>query len=140
MDKTQITGLIPDLFAPWVQQLDVQIDQINTNDISFILPRSALLVRSGGVGGGVICGQALSAAIDTISVLTLAHLNDRFRACTTTDLHVRFMRPIPEGPVEINVSALANGKRMAVMQATCRIPGRDRICASGTATFIYLED
>ena len=140
MDKSQITALIPDLFAPWIQQLDVQIDQITTEEVSFILPQNASLVRSGGVGGGVICGQALSAAIDTMSVLTLAHLNDRFRACTTTDLQVRFMRAIPEGPVEVGVSALSNGKRMAVMQGICRVPGSTRICALGTATFIYLAD
>ena len=140
MDKAQINALIPELFAPWIQQLDIRIDSLTDTEVVFSLPQNAALVRAGGTGGGVICGQALSAAIDTMSVLTLIHLNNRFRACTTSDLHVRFMRAIADGPVEVTVSALSNGRRMAVTQAACRVPGEHRVCAAGSATFVYLED
>ena len=91
-------------------------------------------------GGGVVCGQALSAAADTLSVLALAHVNGRFRACTTTDLNVRFMRPVPLGPIDIAVSALSNGRRMAVTQTEIRQAGINRLCATATATFVYLEE
>jgi len=140
MEQIEIEALHESLFAPWVQSLGLQVIELNDVGASYRLPANADIVRAGGAGGGVICGQALAAAADTLSVLTLAHLNGRFRACTTTDLNTRFLRSIPQADVSIAVRVLSNGRRMATTQAEMRMQGQPKLCAMASAGFIYLED
>ena len=102
------------------------------------LPANPDLTRGGGPGGGVVCGQAIAAAADTGSVVTLGALNGAFRPCTTVDLTTHFMRPLPEGDVEIEITALSNGRRMATTRAEFRAPG-GKIAATTTCSFAYLD-
>jgi len=139
VNAADLEGLIPELFAPWVRQLDMSVVELGDREARFEIGENADLVRTGGPGGGVICGQALSAAADTLSVLTLAYVNGEFRPCTTSDLQIRFMRPVPLGRIDVRVSALSNGKRMAVTQVECRAAGDTRLCAAGSTTFVYLS-
>ena len=135
-----IAALHDDIFAPWIRALGLRATTVEAGACRFILPESADLTRGGGQGGGVVCGQAVSAAADTASVLTLSALNGRFRACTTVDLTAHFMRPLPEGDVEITIEALSNGRRMAVTRAEFRAAGSPKCAATVTCAFAYLED
>ncbi|MEJ8573032.1 PaaI family thioesterase [Microbaculum marinum] len=132
--------LLADVFAPWVQELGLKVASVGASVSTFTMPGGARFVRSGGAGGGVICGQAVSAAADTASVVALSGLNGRFRACTTVDQTVHFMRPLPDGEVEIRVEALSNGRRMAVTRVEFRPAGSDKVGAAATCAFAYLED
>ena len=142
----ELSALIPELFAPWVQSMNLSILAVNNTGASFALPAASALVRGGGKGGGVICGQALAAAADTVSVLALSHLNNRFRACTTTDLNVRFMRALSsEADVYIEVESLSNGRRMAVTEIRFHSMDKtgkhsEKVAALASAGFMYLED
>lgn len=140
MSVGDIQALHDDIFAPWIQALGIQPAAVEENACRFTLPESATLTRGGGAGGGVVCGQAVSAAADTASVLTLSALNGRFRACTTVDLTAHFMRPLPQGAVDIRVEALSNGRRMAVTRAEFRAAGSPKLAATVTCAFAYLED
>jgi acyl-coenzyme A thioesterase PaaI-like protein len=90
--------------------------------------------------GGVICGQATAAAADTCAVVALSAANGRFRLCSTVDLSVKFMRPLPPGDAEIRVSVLSNGKRMAYTQADIFAAGSEKTAVTTMMTFAYLED
>lgn len=136
----EIQTLHDDIFAPWIQALGLRPVEVEDGACDFTLPESADLTRGGGQGGGVVCGQAVSAAADTASVLTLSALNGRFRACTTVDLTAHFMRPLPQGDVDIRVEALSNGRRMAVTRAEFRAAGSPKLAATVTCAFAYLED
>ena len=140
MEKAAVEALLDQIFAPWVQALDLQVSELTETGGQFLLPESQALVRGGGDGPKVVCGQALAAAADTLSVLALSHLNGRFRNCTTVDMTTHFMRPLLLGNVEAHVEAVSNGRRMAVTRVEFRAPGQTKIAATATCAFAYLED
>lgn len=136
VDETQ--AFLDDVFAPWVRALGLQAVEVGETGVVLRLPANPDLTRGGGVGGGVISGQAVMAAADTGSVAMLAAVNGRFRPCTTVDVTTHFMRPLPEGDVEIAIAALSNGRRMATSRAEFRAPG-GKIAATATLAFAYLD-
>jgi len=137
---TEMTALLGEVFAPWIQVLDIRPIALDSTGASFVLPESRDLVRGGGDGPAVVCGQAVAAVADTASVLALAGLNKRFRNCTTVDLTTHFMRPLMLGDVDVRIEALSNGRRMAVTRAEFRAKGSDKLAATATCSFAYLED
>ena len=72
--------------------------------------------------------------------MALAAVNGRFRYCSTVDLSVKFMRPLPPGDAEIRVTVLSNGKRMAYAQADISAVGTGKPAVTTLMTFAYLED
>ena len=127
------------IFAPWVQQLGLKLLDHGPDECSFLMPKSSALVREGGPGGGVVCGQALAAAADTVSVFALALMKNRLRPNTTTDFSIRFLRPIMMGDVKIVVKALSNGKRLGVSEVFFYADGTDKPGAHATCTFAFLD-
>lgn len=139
-DIPEMRALLAEVFAPWIQDLGIQPTRKTPAGAQFTLPQNDRLVRKGGDGPTVVCGQAVAAVADTASVLALSGLNGRFRNCTTVDLTTHFMRPLMLGEVEITIEALSNGRRMAVTRAEFRAKGSDKLAATATVTFAYLED
>ena len=137
-DEARAQALLGEVFAPWIQALGLRVEKVTDMGMRFILPRNSELSRGGGEGGGVVCGQAIAAAADTASVVTLCALNGKFRPCTTVDLTTHFMRPLPEGDVEVAIEAMSNGRRMATTRAEFRVPG-GKLGASATCAFAYLD-
>lgn len=131
-------AFLDDVFALWVRALGLRVSEINNGTAHFRLPANPDLVRGGGPGGGVVCGQAISAAADTASVVALGALNGAYRPCTTVDIAAHFMRPLPAGDAELAVSALSNGRRMATTRADFRAPG-GKLAASVTCVFAFLD-
>lgn len=131
-------AFVDDVFAPWIRAMGLKVEAVGEEGLAMRLPANADLIRGGGAGGGVVCGQAVAAAADTGSVVTLAALNGEFRPCTTVDLTTHFMRPLPEGDVEIAITALSNGRRMATTRAEFRAPG-GKLAATTTCSFAYLD-
>ena len=67
--KLDIQELLESVFAPWVQDLGLQVIEINEDNILFYLPENDNLVRGGGDDDvTVVCGQAIASAGDTCSV------------------------------------------------------------------------
>ena len=129
---------LDDVFAPWIKAMGLRVDAVSETGLAMRLPKNPDLTRGGGAGGGVVCGQAVAAAADTGSVVTLTALNGGFRPCTTVDLTTHFVRPLPEGDVEISITALSNGRRMATTRAEFRSPG-GKLAATTTCSFAYLD-
>jgi acyl-coenzyme A thioesterase PaaI-like protein len=139
-DLPEMKALLKQVFAPWVQDLKIIPKSVTTTGATFLVPENPRLVRTGGDGPAVICGQAVTAVADTASVLALSALNLRFRNCTTVDLTTHFMRPIMLGDIVVTIEALSNGRRMAVTRAELRGAGSDKLAATATCSFAYLED
>ncbi|MEL7467373.1 MAG: PaaI family thioesterase [Pseudomonadota bacterium] len=137
-DAARIDAFLDEAFAPWVKLLGLRTGEIRSDGAQFTLPENTDLARGGGEGGGVISGQAVAAAADTCSVLTLIAVNQAFRPCTTVDLTTHFMRPLPVGDVDIAVHALSNGRRMATLRAEFR-GGNGKLAAVATLAFAYLD-
>jgi acyl-coenzyme A thioesterase PaaI-like protein len=124
------------VFAPWIVQMRLKPLEFSATGGRFLLPENKDLVHV----GGVICGQATAAAADTCAVVTLAAANGRFRFCSTVDLSVKFMRPLPPGDAEIRVNVLSNGKRMAYTGVEIAAAGSDKTAVATMMTFAYIED
>jgi uncharacterized protein (TIGR00369 family) len=142
--KSEAYHLLKDVFAPWVQDLGLEIVEVGENQCEFILPAGKSLVRQAGIksenlGKPIVCGQALAAAADTASVLGLALINGAIRPNTTTDFSIRFLRPIFEGKIKILVKPLSNGKRMAVIEVAFYSQGSEKLGAHATCTFAFLD-
>ncbi len=132
--------LVAETFAPWVEEMGLELLEAGPGGARLRLPANARLQLRGGPGRGVLCGQALAAVADTACVLALAAANGRFRNCTTTDLSVKFIRPVPPGDAEVTVDLESNGRRLAVCRVTVRAAGEAKAAAIATAGFMYLED
>jgi uncharacterized protein (TIGR00369 family) len=132
----QANDLLKRIFAPWIVDLGLRAESFDDKGGTFVLPANPKLVHV----GGVVCGQATASAADTVSVVTLAAMNGRFRICTTVDLTTHFIRPLPPGDVEIRCEVLSNGKRMAFVRAEQRAKGDARVAVSATMAFAYMEE
>ena len=96
------------------------------------------LVRGGGEGPPVVCGQAIASAADTCSVLALTGFNKKFRNCTTVDMTSHFMRPLMNDGIEIKVKVLSSGRKMAVVQSSFK-NSSGKLAATATCTFALLD-
>lgn len=128
--------MLETVFAPWIVAMGLKPLEFSETGGRFLLPENKDLVHV----GGVICGQATAAAADTCAVVTLAAVNGRFRFCSTVDLSVKFIRPLPPGDAEIRVNVISNGKRMAYTSVDIGAAGSEKTAVTAMMTFAYIED
>ena len=128
--------LMQKIFAPWIIDLGLEPVSFDDKGGDFRLGDNPRLVHA----GNVVCGQAIASAADSAIVITLAAINGRFRMCTTVDFSTHFIRPIPPGAAGIRVDVLSSGKRMAYCRVEFRATGSDKLAATITSAFAYLED
>lgn len=132
--------LLADAFAPWVLQQNLTPISFGKSEAIFTLPADESLCLRGGPGAGLICGQAIAAAADTATVIALAGANGRFRNCTTVDLSINYLRPLPMGDTKITVAIESNGRKLATCRLSIQSEAATKPAALATATFMYLED
>lgn len=99
---------LTDLFAPWVQALNLQVEDWAPGEVTLRLPQSDRLSRI----GGMLCGQAMMAAADTAMVLAvIAHFGD-FKPCSTVQLSSSFLKPLSGQDALVTARVLRAGKTM----------------------------
>ena len=98
-----------ELFAPWVQDLGLQVHAFSPGEVTLRLPHSDQLSRV----GGMLCGQAMMAAADTAMVLALISHFGSFRPCTTVQLSSTFLKPLSNQDALVTARVLRAGKSMA---------------------------
>lgn len=133
-------ALLTETFAPWVQAQGLVPLSFSRERAEFELPPNPEMTLRGGPGAGLVCGQAIAAAADTAVVLALAGANGRFRNCTTVDLTLNYLRPLPDGRTRVTVEIESNGRKLAVARVRLIAEGAEKPAALATATFMYLED
>ncbi|PUE35150.1 PaaI family thioesterase [Limnohabitans sp. Jir72] len=100
---------LSELFAPWVQALNLKVECLDTVGVTLRLPQSDQLSRM----GGMLCGQAMMAAADTAMVLALIQHFGTFRPCSTVQLSSTFMKPLSGQDALVTARILRVGKAMA---------------------------
>jgi len=100
---------LADLFAPWVQALQLQVVDAGPSDVTLRLPHSEQLSRV----GGMLCGQAMMAAADTAMVLALIRHFGQFRPCTTVQLSSSFLKPLSGQDALVQARVIRAGKSTA---------------------------
>jgi acyl-coenzyme A thioesterase PaaI-like protein len=107
--REQLQQALADLFAPWVQTLNLRVDSFGPSEATLRLPQSDQLSRV----GGMLCGQAMMAAADTAMVLALISHFGTFRPCSTVQLSSTFLKPLSGQDALITARVLRAGKSMA---------------------------
>lgn len=109
MDGAALQRALAELFAPWVQALDLRVEAADADGVRLRLPLTPALVRQ----GEVLCGQAMMAAADTAMVLALMQHFGAFRPCTTVQLNSSFLRPLSGQDAAVHARVLRAGKSLA---------------------------
>jgi acyl-coenzyme A thioesterase PaaI-like protein len=105
-----LQSALPQYFAPWVQELNLQVQSFESDGrVTLLLPMSDRLTRV----GAMVCGQAMMAAADTAMVLALMALWGEFRPCTTVQLSTSFLKPLAGQDGLVQARVLRAGKSLA---------------------------
>lgn len=129
----EATALLADSFAPWVQDLRLQVERIEPNGVVLRLPFDQRLCRV----GGTLSGQALLAAADTAMVLAVSAANGGFRPMTTVGQSMSFQKPIG-ADVLLDARIQRLGRTMAFGEVHCRLAGDGALVAHATSTYALL--
>ena len=107
--RAALQQALAELFAPWVQALDLRVEAAGAEGVRLRLPLAPALVRQ----GDMLCGQAMMAAADTAMVLALIAHFGAFRPCTTVQLSTSFLKPLSNQDALVQARVLRAGKTMA---------------------------
>lgn len=109
VDVALLNQLLADWFAPWVQQLGLQVERCSAGEATLRLPQQAALSRI----GGMVCGQALMAAADTAMVMALVTQLGTQRPMTTVQLNTSFLKPLSNQDALVTARVIRLGKHLA---------------------------
>ena len=120
---------LTDLFAPWVQALNLQVASWAPGEVTLRLPQSDQLARM----GGMLCGQAMMAAADTAMVLAVITHFGAFKPCSTVQLSSNFLKPLSGQDALVTARVLRAGKSMVFGEIDLRgaVDGKS-VCRSAT--------
>lgn len=121
-------------FAPWVLDLRLKVEDVGAHGVRVRLPFSERLVRV----GGTICGQALMAFADTVTVLAVSAASSGFRPMTTVGQTISFLKPVSGVDAIADARVLRLGKTLAFGEVSIRADGRDDLVAHVTTTYAIL--
>ena len=131
LTKTNLAAILADVFAPWVQDLNMTIEGVDEDAITTRMPASARLSRI----GGIVSGQAMTAMADTTMVLALAARFGGFRPVATVDIAMSFMRAIKSSDVLCEARVRRAGRSLAFVHAELRAADETQIAAVANGTF-----
>ena len=134
MTHDQLHAALADLFAPWVQALNLRVEATAASSVTLRLPRSAQLER----GGATVCGQALMSASDTAMALALFQHFDERRPCTTVQMNSSFMRPLSGQDALIEARVIRAGKSLAFGEIDIRGADDGKSACRSSATYALL--
>jgi len=122
--------MLGELFAPWVQDLRLEVLAIGGGETTLRLPFDARLARV----GGTVCGQAMMAAADTAMVLAVSSQLGGFRPMTTVSLTTSFMRPVQGIELRVVARVLKPGRTLTFGEVELLAPD-GRLAAHATTTY-----
>lgn len=108
LDVAALQGLLSRWFAPWVQELGLQVTQAAPGEVTLHWPASPHISRI----GGMVCGQAMMSAADTAMVLAIVtQLGDR-QPMTTVQLNTSFLKPLAGQDGVVTARVVRAGKNL----------------------------
>ena len=135
MDPQTLEAAFAPVAADYVKRLGLRVAALRPGEVDVVMPVGAELVH----GGGVVCGQAIMAAVDTAMVLAMIAELGEFRPMTTVQLQTSFIRPIPRAAAEVLLTAriLRRGKSLAFGEIAVRTAD-GKLAAQSTTTYALL--
>ena len=144
-DIEQARRVLRDVFAPWVQDLDLSIESIDFNPppnaadwqpgTILRMPFSERLCRN----GGIVCGQALMAFADTAMVIANLAANRGYRPMTTVDQTTHFMRAATASDVLADARVVRMGRTMSFGRVTLSSASDNKPVAMVSSAFAMLS-
>ncbi len=125
--------------ADWVNELSLDIVEINEKSARFNWRAEGSILRVVIDAENIVSGQATMAIADTASFMTICALNKKLCNCTTIDMHTNFMRPLFEGDIDVQVSAIAMGRKTVTTRTEFTMAGTSKLAATATGIFMYLS-
>ena len=134
MNKETLQSALPEYFAPWVQELGMQVDAFDTDSVTLRIPQSDQLSRV----GGMLCGQAMMAAADTAMVLALINQFGDFRPCTTVQMNTSFLKPLSKQDALVQARVIRAGKSIAFGEIDIRGADDGKSVCRASVTYALL--
>jgi uncharacterized protein (TIGR00369 family) len=122
--------------APLMHEMGLRIVAAEPGRVRFVLPVAGRLTH----GGGVLCGQAIMACMDTGMVFAMMSLDDDDAAAfTTVELKTVFERGVPDdvGEIEFEARVTKPGRTLVFGQIDAFLPDGRR-AASATTTYMWI--
>jgi uncharacterized protein (TIGR00369 family) len=133
-DKDAAERLLGQVFAAWVQALDLSVEEIGADGAILRMRFSERLCRD----NGVVCGQAIASLADTAMVFAVSAASGGYRPMTTVDQTVHFLRPIANADALAVARVLRLGRSMAFGQVTIVAEGDARPAATAQTAYALL--
>ena len=126
--------LLTTVTAPWIQDLDLQVNSISGLRCKFTLNYSEKLVRA----GNIICGQAIVSAADTAMIVAVISAIGEYQEITTVDISCKYLRPLLRGGGSVETEILKLGKRLVVGRIIVNDNESDKLAAEISCTYARL--
>ena len=138
MDSTPLPDLsvlretLRTVVAPWVAELELQLDEARLGEVVLTLPVTPKHVH----GGGVLCGQTMMAAADTAMILAVCTHLGGFRPMTTVQLQTSFLRAVrgDAGQARVLARVLRMGRKLVFGEVLISDPAGE-LAAHATTTY-----
>jgi uncharacterized protein (TIGR00369 family) len=122
--------------APIVRGIGLRVVGASQGEVTLAMPVVPHVTHA----GGILCGQAIMGAMDTVMVLALvAHAGGKFRPMTTVQLQTSFLRSVPADAGEVTLvgRVLRAGKSLAFGEILLTTPD-GILAAHATTTYALL--
>lgn len=137
LDTATITRFLAEMFAPWVQDLNLTVDAVSADGVDLRMAFSERLCRE----GGVVCGQAMMTLADTAMPLAISAVAGEFLPMTTVDQTMHFLRPAAGTDLVAEARVVRIGRTMAYGTVAVRPATGDlRPVAMAQTAYALLRD
>ena len=144
-DIEEARRILGDVFAPWVQELGLSIERIESTPPAGATPdwQPGAVLRMAFAErlcrhGGVVCGQALMALADTSMVFAILAANRGYRPMTTVDQTTHFVRAVNQSDVLADARVVRLGRTMSFGRVTLVGAADDKPVAMVSSAFAML--
>jgi uncharacterized protein (TIGR00369 family) len=135
-DRATAERMLTDVFAPWVQDLNLSVASLDKEGATLRMRFSEKLCRD----NGVICGQALMSLADTAMVFAVSSAGGAYRPMTTVDQTMHFLRPAANADVLADAKVVRLGRTMAFGSVTLTTDGDTRPVAMAQLAYALLPE
>jgi uncharacterized protein (TIGR00369 family) len=134
-DREASERLLADVFAGWVRDLGLAVEQIEAESAILRMRFSEKLCRD----SGVVCGQAIMSLADTAMVFAVSAASGGYRPMTTVDQTIHFLRPVANADALAEARVLRLGRGMAFGRVTITAEGDPRPAATAQTAYALLS-
>lgn len=123
-----------EIFAPWIQDLNITIESLDSKQVIMRMPFDNKLCRI----GGIVCGQSQMALIDTCMVFVCFIGLKKFTDCATVTQNSSFLRPAIGKDIIATGRVVKAGRTLVFGEVILNAAGDPRPISTGTATYAVL--